>query len=127
MITVPLSNYSDDKGNTIEFHGTTEANSSVTFRGRNNKIVIDPETNIASLSVSMECDNGALTIGPSRFKFSARIRIGQDSSVAIGRNVSSTGPVDISACEGTEVSIGNNCMIALEVRIRADDGHPILM
>ncbi|MFZ1363113.1 MAG: acyltransferase [Candidatus Nanopelagicales bacterium] len=125
MHTNPLQDYSDDKGNVIEFSGTTSPKSFVTFRGSNNRVIIDPQANIPFMSVLMDCDNGTLIIKRTRAKFSARIRIGQDSTIKIGKSVSSTGPVDISACEGTTVQIGNDCMIALGVRIRSDDGHPI--
>lgn len=125
MHTIPLQDYSDDQGNVIEFSGTTSPKSFVTFRGSNNRVIIDPEANIPFMSVLMDCDNGTLIIKRTRSKFSARIRIGQDSTITIGKSVSSTGPVDISASEGTTVQIGNDCMIALGVRIRSDDGHPI--
>jgi acetyltransferase-like isoleucine patch superfamily enzyme len=57
--------------------------------------------------------------------FSAAIRIGQDSTVRIGRNVSSTSTVAMSATEGTTIVIGEDVMFASENQVRADDGHPI--
>ncbi|SJN45581.1 putative capsule O-acetyl transferase [Microbacterium esteraromaticum] len=43
----------------------------------------------------------------------------------IGRNVSTTSTVGISATEGTTISLGEDCMLAIGVQLRADDGHPI--
>ncbi|MFD5215773.1 acyltransferase [Microbacterium sp. NPDC058345] len=77
--------------------------------------------------MQFDCDNGVMEIGGSAGvpPFSATVRVGQDARVIIGRNVSTTGTAGISATEGTTVRLGEDCMLAIGVQMRADDGHPI--
>lgn len=53
------------------------------------------------------------------------IRVGQDSAVIIGADVTSTGSCVVSAVEGSTVEFGDDVMIASQNQVRADDGHPI--
>ena len=57
--------------------------------------------------------------------FSGSIRIGQDSTVVVGDNVSTTAACVMSATEGTTITIGDDVMFASENQVRADDGHSI--
>lgn len=121
-----LADYQDERGNVIESPTTFDKNVSVTLRGSNNRIAIDAKARIKKLNLVMDCDNGTLTVGPnSKHGFDMSIRIGQDATVAIGADVTTTSRCIVSAVEGATVSIGNDVMIASETQIRADDGHPI--
>jgi acetyltransferase-like isoleucine patch superfamily enzyme len=82
---------------------------------------------VGTLRIDFDCDNGTVRLEPSKGvpAFSAAIRVGQDSSVVVGRNVSTTSTVAMSATEGTTISIGDDVMFASENQVRADDGHPI--
>jgi len=121
-----LEEYSDDAGNVIEYDGPTVP-VNIVFTGRDNVVRIAPDARIGKLSIQFDCDNGLAAIASSKGvpPFSARIRVGQDSKVLIGENVSTTDAVGISATEGTTVEIGRDAMIAIGVQLRADDGHPI--
>lgn len=121
--------YEDKSGNKIFFSGNpiTE-NISILFRGSNNTLIIEEGARLRRLSVRFDQDNGTLRIGKNDGKvapFQAIIRIGQDATVNVGKNVSATNPVQISAVEGTTVSLGDDVMIAGDVKLRGDDGHPI--
>jgi acetyltransferase-like isoleucine patch superfamily enzyme len=122
-----LAAWADDRGNEIAYGGRIETNIQVKFTGSNNRLVIDDQARIARLFVDMDCDNGYLKIGSSRGvpAFSGSIRIGQDSAVRIGKNVSSTETVAMSATEGTTIVVGDDVMFASANQVRADDGHPI--
>lgn len=121
-----LANYQDDLGNVIESPTEFPNNISVTIRGKNNKIIVDRNARITKLLVVFDCDNGTLIIGPStRHGFSMNMRIGQDATVTIGRNVTTTAMCQVSAVEGASVTFGNDVMIASGNQFRADDGHPI--
>lgn len=121
-----LSDYSDDLGNRIDSPTVFDRNVAVTIRGKNNRISIDPRAKIKRLFVVFDCDNGSLVIGPNaRHGFAMNIRVGQDSSVIIGADVTSTTTCTISAVEGATVKLGNDVMLASENELRADDGHPI--
>lgn len=121
-----LADYRDERGNLIESPTTFDKNVSLTIRGSNNRITIDPKARIAKIRVIMDCDNGTLTIGPnSKHGFDMSIRIGQDASVRIGADVTTTSTCIVSAVEGATITIGDDVMLASGNQIRADDGHPI--
>ncbi len=122
-----LSAYSDERGNRIEYSGPKRGNVKITFRGSNNVIRVHERARLGRIVLSMDCDNGVFEIAENHGApaFVANIRIGQDSSVLVGANSSTTANCVISATEGTTVRIGDDVMIASHVQIRADDAHPI--
>lgn len=124
-----IAAYEDANGNRIEFTGSAPIVSGITvlFRGSNNVLRVDSAARIHKLYLRFDSHNGHCRIGGNRgvAPLKAGIRVGQDSAVEIGDDVSTTAHVDISAVEGTTVSIGDDVMIATGVRVRTDDGHPI--
>jgi hypothetical protein len=87
-----LADWSDDRGNRIEHPGRVDRDVRVEFTGSNNRLVVDADVRLSSLSVHFNCDNGYVEIGPSEGvpAFGANMRVGQDARIVIGRNVSST-------------------------------------
>ena len=120
-----LAPYRDERGNEIVCAAPLDVPVKIKFTGSGNRVHIKGSCKLQELVVDFDCDNGLLEIGPSKRRFTAAIRIGQDSTVRIGSNVSSTTKVTMSAAEGTEIRIGNDVMFASENQVRADDGHPI--
>ncbi|GAA1489406.1 acyltransferase [Brachybacterium sacelli] len=124
-----IAAYEDANGNRIEFTGSAPIVSGITvlFRGSNNVLTVDSTARIHKLYLRFDSHNGRCRIGGNRgvAPLKAGIRVGQDSAVEIGDDVSTTAHVDISAVEGTSVTIGDDVMIATGVRLRTDDGHPI--
>lgn len=118
-----LFDYVDDRGNVIESPAVFDQNIAVTIRGMNNRIIVDPGARIRKLHLVFDCDNGTLIIGPSeKHGFAFDIRIGQDATVGIGADVTSTSTCIISALEGATVRVGDDVMLASENELRADDG-----
>lgn len=121
-----LTNYQDDHGNIIQSPTKFDKNIEIKIRGKNNRIIVDPKARIAKLLVTFDCDNGTLIIGPnSKRGFQMNIRIGQDATVKIGADLTTTTMPKVSAVEGVTVSFGDDVMIASQNQFRADDGHPI--
>lgn len=124
-----IAAYEDANGNRIEFTGSAPIVSGITvlFRGSNNVLTVDATARIHKLYLRFDSHNGRCTIGGNAgvAPLKAGIRVGQDSTVEIGDDVSTTAHVDISAVEGTSVTIGDDVMIATGVRLRTDDGHPV--
>ena len=114
--------FKDDNNNIINFNGVSRPNIKVIFIGKNNTLNIDRNTKIKGVTFRFDCDNGICNIGDNYF--TGMVRIGQDCHVTIGNGVSCTGGVYISTAEGVSVVIGDDCMIATGVEIRADDAHP---
>ena len=122
-----LADFSDERGNRIEHPGSIDKDVRVEFTGSNNRLVVHESVRLGSLSVHFNCDNGYVEIGPSAGvpAFSANMRVGQDSRIVIGKNVSSTSRVGMSAVEGTTIAVGDDVMFASDNQVRCDDGHPI--
>jgi acetyltransferase-like isoleucine patch superfamily enzyme len=125
--TSPLTAYRDDRGNTIEYDGPTLDSVQVRFTGRDNRMTVASPAKFGVLKVDFNCDNAVLECGPHPDgpAFSGGLRLGQDSQILIGKNVTSTSGVTLSATEGTTVRIGDDVMFASSNQVRADDGHPI--
>ena len=121
-----LSAYEDDRGNRILYDGPDVPGVRIEFTGSGNTLVVAPQIRPGRLNIMFDCDNGTMRMAGCRFgTFSGFIRIGQDSTVSLGENVTTTNLCVISAVEGTSVVIGNDVMLASENELRADDGHAI--
>ena len=126
-VVTTLAPYTDDRNNRIIYSGPPGAAVRIDFRGSGNTLVVARRNRLAALKVDFDCDNGRLRIGTSKGvpPFRASIKVGQDSTVEIGNNVSSTSRVRMTAAEGTTIKIGNDVMFASLNQVRADDAHPI--
>lgn len=122
-----LETYTDSNCNEIIFSGKVSDNINIVFRGTNNKLVVSSEVKIGLLHIQFDCDNGRFEIGTSKGGGLIRLhsRVGQDSEIRVGANVSMTGNAYFSAVEGTRLHIGNDVMFASGNQIRTDDAHPI--
>lgn len=124
-----LGAYTDDRGNVVEYPGPAQPGAEVRIRitGSRNHLVIHPEARLARLVVEFNCDNGYVYVGPSRGvpALNSNMRVGQDSRIVLGRNVSCTGRVGLSAVEGTTLTVGDDVMFSTGNQVRTDDGHPI--
>ncbi len=123
-----LRKYSDDLENSIEYDGPEGTAAKIVFRGSNNSLFVDKQAKIGHLEVNFDCNNAKCVIlgtaaGIGSLKF--YIRLGEDGTVHIGNSVTCTGNAFISAAEGATVKIGDDCMLAMGVTLRADDAHPI--
>ncbi|HAW0563536.1 TPA: acyltransferase [Escherichia coli] len=121
-----IKEYNDKNNNSIscsrQYDGCT-----VFFKGSNNKIKIADGALLSNVIIHMDCDNGELSIGKHdsvNIPFKGIVRIGQDSKVLIGNNVTCS-PIYISAVEGAKITIGEDCMFATSIILRSDDSHPI--
>lgn len=126
-ILTRLEPYTDDAGNVIRYSGPPVDGVRIKIKGANNTLIVSRHARLGTLRIDFDNDNATVKIGASTGvpPFSAGIRAGQDSTVVVGKNVSSTGLVTMSAVEGTTIRIGDDVMIASENELRADDGHPI--
>ena len=75
------------------------------FFGKNNRVIIHENVRLVASVIWIE-DNENV------------IEIGEYSSMENG--------CSLSACEGTKISIGKDCMFSSKVNIRTTDSHPLL-
>lgn len=126
VILNTLAKYSDENGNRIIYDGRAIPNVRIEFSGSGNSFRVRSGVLLGKLNVVFDCDNGVLDMAGNSFgTFSAFIRIGQDSRVILGKELTTTNTCVISAVEGTSVVIGDDVMLASDNEIRADDGHAI--
>lgn len=143
-------NYSDVYGNTIEGFGTIIGR--VVFRGGNNHIVIDNETNGINLEFNLTA-NSSIHIG-SKCRFTAKtifqtinyngfsdVRImeqcrftnalfrlynsGHTSSILINPLCTFESNIEFHANSGKKIIIGKDCMFSHNIDLWAGDGHTI--
>jgi acetyltransferase-like isoleucine patch superfamily enzyme len=126
-VVTTLEAYEDERNNKIIYSGRTIGKVRIKFIGSGNTLVVASPTRLAMLVVDFDCDNGRVDIGASKGvpPFRVAIKVGQDSTVQIGRNVSSTARVRMSATEGTTIKVGDDVMFSTDNQVRADDAHPI--
>ncbi len=123
-----LQEYSDERGNTIEVLGEiSDFPVKIQFRGSNNRLIVQDTSMLRRLHVFFLGDNNVATVGKFTRNTNASwtFTLGYDSEIRIGTNVSTASTCSVFAAEGAQVRIGNDCMIAADCRIRADDAHPI--
>ena len=120
-----LQNYKDNFCNEIIYSGNHRSNETrITFNGHGNRLIVEPDATLGKIFVDFLGDNAEIVIGGGS---NARcvIRVGSSSKVIIGRRLTTTEAVYMTAFEGSSIEIGRDCMLAGGVQIRADDAHPI--
>ncbi|WP_344774499.1 acyltransferase [Gryllotalpicola kribbensis] len=125
-----LKPYADDRGNVVVYGGQLEpgAKVRVSFRGSGNVLKIADTAKVVDLAAEFAGDNGRIDISETskpRTGLRLNIRVGHESSVAIGANVGCETRMFVSASEGASVVVGEDCMIATGVELRTDDSHAI--
>lgn len=103
---------------------------SIIFHGEDNFVDIHPDARIGPLRLEFHGSHSRFIVGPTyaeekQMAFSSTVRIGEDCEVRIGCNVSTTARCFIGVSEGVCLTIGDDCMLASGVQLRADDSHTI--
>lgn len=116
-------NASDENGNTVEAPNDLQ-NVHVEFTGKNNKLVIYPNSKIRNTKIIFTANNGICLI-QSYCYYKGTLRIGQECLIVLGARVSCTNPCAIYTAEKTYAIIGDDTMIASSVTFRCEDAHAI--
>lgn len=121
-----LKEYSDSQGNKIICPVSCE-NVRVTFLGKGNTLIVSKETFFLKGNIQFTGSNATVEFGKnSKNKpHIVNIRIGEDSLIHFGNGLTIEKNASFFACEGAQILIGDDCMIASNVQFRADDSHPI--
>lgn len=122
MLTQITGNYSDDRGNEIIAPEGLK-NVQVEFLGSNNKLIIDPKSQIHHAQIFFPA-NGAVCI-VNQTSYTGRIRVGNNCLVSVGNKVTCTGAAFIYTAENTAVILGDDIMLASQIQIRSEDSHAI--
>ena len=127
MKITSLEPYTDERGNKIEVEGEFSCHVAIFMRGTNNRLTVKAGAKLTALTGAFDGDGGVLEIGanPATGPANWNFRVGEQSLITIGDNVTTTNMCVLSAVEGTRIEIGDGCMIAANCDVRADDGHAI--
>lgn len=118
-----ITDYEDGRGNTIRGTPTADANAKVIFEGENCHVSFGKNTRF----------RGGMTL---RFS-DCRVEIGDYSQALIGLEISNganllygerirmTGIARIVIADGATVTVGDRCLFAQDIALRAYDNHPI--
>ncbi|MES2474365.1 MAG: acyltransferase [Verrucomicrobiota bacterium] len=119
-----LIGYVDSNGNKVIGEPKAFTRSSIMFASENCTLVIGKGANLDNCRMVFQSPRGRVEIGANS-TVKAYIRCGTDSTVKIGARFSHTGGGVFSAAEGANLTIGDDCMFAIHLDIRADHAHPI--
>lgn len=116
--------YKDESGNQLSCQeGVVFKNSRVCFGETGSNVEIGEGVVLTDCIIRVGRNSKCVISKNSSIK--GEISIGLNSSVLIGYGLKVTKNILIRAVEGTEVVIGDDCLVASNVVIRTTDGHPI--
>lgn len=93
------------------------------FRGTNNLLIVADEVEIMNSSFDFRASDSVVYVGTNSLR--AHILMGHGVSIYIGKGTTFTNTCNITAAEGHDILIGEDCMIAEGVYVTNTDGHPI--
>jgi len=85
--------------------GVSLKNCTICIQGSNNQIIIHENSKVQDVTFWIEDDNNV---------------------IEIGYNTTFHGKCQLAACEGTKITIGNDCMFSHDIYCRTTDSHSIL-
>ncbi|SDF88730.1 transferase hexapeptide (six repeat-containing protein) [Blastococcus aurantiacus] len=111
--------------NRIVGQSDLSARLTVTFEKRAENCVLELAEGVAYTgTVRFRAPNSTIRIG-ARTAVTGHIGLGRDCTVTIGEGGWIGRGFEITAAEGQQVVIGDDCLIAPLTNIRADDSHPL--
>lgn len=116
--------YEDDRGNRIIGPSPIpHPNGSVLFNGRNCTLILEEGVTFQCGIQFLQSDS-EVTIG-KKSCVRGGLQLGDGAKILIGENLSVTGNLTITVDDGATVRIGDDCLFAANVQLRAYDSHPI--
>lgn len=96
-------------------------------RGTDNRLIIDDLSRLHNCEIYIEGNHNTVKIGRRCFLNQTVICIEDDNNtVEIGNHTGLYGKTELAAIEGTEISIGDECMFSSSIRLRTGDSHSVL-
>lgn len=113
----------DDRGNLVLNYGALDHRATVTFTGRNNRLVAEGEVKLAKSTFRFQGDNGEVIIGAVSpdSQLSLDVVVADGASITIGAGVTSEKSLRITTAPGAKVTIGDDSHMGARVVVTADD------
>ena len=99
----------------------------VKANGKNEKIKIGNHTTLTGCKFMFMGNHNEVTIGDHVRLRNIVFWIEDDNNkITIGDGTTMEGNTQLAACEGTNIIIGKDCMLARNINMRTTDSHPIV-
>lgn len=97
------------------------------YMGKNNKIVVSKGAHLFDCTFHFIGDNNVVFIGENcnlnKVKFWLE---DSNNQITIGNRTTTSGCCEFACIEGTEITIGEDCMFSSDIRVCTGDSHSIL-
>jgi acetyltransferase-like isoleucine patch superfamily enzyme len=113
----------DDRGNLVVNYGALDHRATVTFAGRNNRLVAEGEVRLDKPTIRFQGDDGEVIIGAAvqETHLNLDLVVADGASIRIGAGVTSEKSLRITTAPGAKVVIGDDSHIGARVVVNADD------
>ncbi len=127
LTTLDIGNKFKISSNNLFYNNGLLLNSSITVNGNNNKIIIGDLSRLYNAKISISGNNNTLKIGSDCVFTNAFFYMKDNNNqISIGSFTTISGETHMATLEGTEVTIGNDCMFSSNIDIRTSDSHSII-
>jgi acetyltransferase-like isoleucine patch superfamily enzyme len=114
-------------GNQIEFAGAFLKGTVFDVRGCDNRVIIGPKARLSNCKITIIGNHCSLVIGGGHTIVNGTSFWLQDdhSHISIGKDFMCGEGSQIASCEGTIISLGDDCMLSEDIEMRSSDSHSI--
>ena len=99
----------------------------IRIKGSNNTIVIGDFAQLKGATIYINGSFNHITIGPWSYLGGTDLFIEDDSgSIVIGSRTKFLGKTHLAVIEGTNISIGEDCLFSSDIQMRTGDSHSVL-
>ncbi|WP_134497406.1 FkbM family methyltransferase [Microvirga pakistanensis] len=112
------------KGNSIVAQEEQWLDTSCEFKGLNNALLLEQSAKCNKASIIFFGSNSRIHVGTSS-RLSGKVSLGHDCSIVLGSHNTITANLELSAAEGTSITIGSDCMFGIGCRVITHDFHPL--
>lgn len=99
--------------------------STITFNGKNNRVVCEEDITIQNSKLAFQGDNSILYLSKPRKNYVLHSAIYSNSVLFFDENVTTNGKLAVMLSEGKNVFIGKNCLFSFGIWFRVADPHLI--
>ncbi len=113
--------------NEIEIKAALLLKAKIRVKGKGNKIIIDDFSFLNGCNVNIVGNNNRIIIkGNSNIGNCALSIQDSNNTIVIGERVRIYGVAELSCIEGTNITIGDDCLLSSNIHFRTGDSHSVL-
>ena len=97
------------------------------FSGKNNRVVIGDFSIVKNVELYISGDNNVVEIGPwCHLNQAVFCTEDNGNQIRIGEKTRILGSTELAAIEGTQITIGRDCLFSSGIHVRTGDSHSVL-